>query len=145
MKRFFVVISGLCCLAGAGFAVYHFLMRYEAGQSPMIWLAVALPIGLAVVGLVLLAWACSDNFYHVTSGTVVGHYFTPAHTTTPIWIPGTPGTGSSPATPGMMMPGHSEPDDWAIQIQDEHGRTGVLHFSSNVFNDYPMGSQYPKA
>lgn len=81
----------------------------------------------AITGVVLgictfasLLWAFDDNFYGVKSGVVIDESFTAAHCVKVC-----------------------SPDDWALEIRSDDGKTGWLHFRENVFETYPRGSQYP--
>lgn len=141
MKRFSIVTSGIVSIVGGFYSFYHFCLKPETSS---IWLVFGPMIGLVLLGITLLVWGMSDNLHNVKAGTVIGHNFTRAHMTQSVYIPGSPAIGSSPGTPATYIPGYWVNDDWAINLRDSKGRTGWLHFSANVLDEYPIGSRYPQ-
>jgi len=144
MRRTFFVLLTVGLLFGAGHSFYYFSIKPEWPERYSLWLMGGLPLGLLILAVVTGCVAASDNIYRVKSGKVVDHSFTPAHTTQPVYIPGTPGNGTTPGTPSTYIPGHHEPDDWALCLENAKGRRGWLHFSGNVLKRYPIGSHYPR-
>jgi hypothetical protein len=131
-----IVVAALATWFAAGYSIWYYTFRpgyYEELAS--LWVVVALPLTLFLIGGGFLIWACSDNIYRINTGTVVAHDFTPAHRTPTTFI----------YSSNVVMPiqGQWIEDDWAIQIEDENGRTGWLHFDSpDIFELYPLGSRY---
>ncbi len=99
---------------------YYLFYRDALELVPL--LTVALFIGT-------LIWSTNDNFYDVKSGVVVAQHFTPAH--------------YDYVLVNKVLVPQWRPDDWAIQVRSENGRTGWFHYGENVFGHYPEGSHYP--
>jgi hypothetical protein len=145
MKRTVIALSSLASFAASGLLFYYVEVRGSDGysyQAPNPWLGFILPGLLLILGFAFLVWACSDNIYNVHEGLVVDHSFTPAHTQPATYIPGTPGNGKTPGTPAVYVPARHVPDDWAIEVKDKEGHSGWLHFGSDVFKEYPIGTYY---
>lgn len=105
------------------------------GYRESIWVGVVLPVALWAIALGSLIWSLDDNFYDVKSGVVIGQTFTPAYIT--------PVTCTSVGNTTVCSGGVPIPDDWAIEIRGTNGKTGSIHFGTNVFAEYPKGSLYP--
>jgi hypothetical protein len=99
------------------------------------WIALGIPVLILLLAGGSLFWSLNDNYYGVKSGVVIEQQFTPAHQNPPTII------SSGKST--VIMPGAWVPDDWSIQIKSNSGKTGWIHFSNNVFLNYPKGSPYP--
>lgn len=136
MKRFVIVVAALATWFAAGYSIWYYTIRPDSYEELAgLWEVVVLPLTLFLIGGGFLIWACSDNIYRIKTGTVVAHDFTPAHRTPTIFI----------YSSTLVMPIQDQwvEDDWAIQVEDDNGRTGWLHFdSAEVFERYPVGSRY---
>lgn len=135
MKRFVIFVAAAAAFISAGYWIYYFGFQLDYyRQLSDLWVIITPTIILFGVGVGLLIWATSFNIHRLKTGTVVNHSFTPANSSF-IFIP--VGNGAT-----MLLPTPAG-DEWAIQIQDNRGRTGWLCFSENVLVHYPIGSSYP--
>lgn len=75
-----------------------------------------------------------DNPYRVQSGQVVAQDFTPEHTNL--------------SCVNSVCTATTVADDWALKLHNckdfKVCRSGWIHFDSNVFKQYPVGSNYPR-
>lgn len=99
-------------------------------------------IGFAIYGLLVYS---SSNFHRITSGTVTGHHFTPAHMGT-MPIPVTtvlPGPNGVPitSTTVTVVP-HWYEDTWTLTVTDAAGHTATFEYASDPSADHPVGSTY---
>jgi hypothetical protein len=145
MRRFGFIVSGFGLWVIAGYMFYKNLIALDYMQDPSIWWAIIVPLGLLIVGAFpFIHGLTSDNIYNIKSGVVLAQDFTPRH-----YVQGTT-TYTSSTVNGVttmipiIVPGHWEDDDWALKLQDEAGHTGWLHFASDVFSNYPVGTHYPR-
>ncbi|HEU0266144.1 MAG TPA: hypothetical protein VFQ70_00780 [Candidatus Saccharimonadaceae bacterium] len=99
------------------------------------WVAVGVPFVVLAISITMAFWSFNDNYYDVKSGTVVNQDFTPAHMT--------PSTIINTGKTITVVPGTWVDDDWAIEVKNSDGVEGWIHFSSNPFSEYPIGSHYP--
>ena len=127
-----IAISVVLFIA-TGIAIWWFMIKDDYNRPA--WRALGIPVAMMVVAVGSLFWSLNDNYYDVKSGVVVAQDFTPAHMTPPTIIY----TGKTTT----VVPGHWVDDDWAIEIRGDNGHTGWIHFSTNVFAEYPIGSHYP--
>lgn len=126
-----------------------FLLLPDVSDPDAGLMVFVLPLSLMIGFMLLFAWcfykAVSDNIYNIKAGKVIAQGFTPAHMTQAIYIPGTPGVNGNPGTQPTYVPAMWVDNDWALQLEDlSTGRTGWRHFGSNVFDEYPIGSYYPR-
>lgn len=126
-----VITVALFVLAGVAF---WWFLAHEDFDRP-VWQAIGIPFVILLVAFGSLFWSANDNYYDITSGTVVSQDFTAAHMTPPTVI----NNGKTTT----VIPGHWVDDSWAIEIRGGSGHTGWIHFESNVFSQYPIGSHYP--
>ncbi len=87
------------------------------------------PIVVIMLALSSFIWSLSDNYQHVDSGTVIAQKFTDDY--------------YSYVLSGKVLVPIYHPDDWALELLAEDGRTGKVHFKHDVFEQYPVGSHYP--
>ena len=90
---------------------------------------------VATAGMAALK-ALDDNSYRVDSGTVVGQTFSPS-----TYMP-------QICSNGVCTGGYYTDDDWALKlcnhtIKPGHCTYGTLHFTVDVFPQYPVGHEYP--
>lgn len=115
------------CVVVIGDDDYHFVA--------VIVVALSLVVAMGMTSLKAL----DDNSYRVTRGIVIGQNFTPAYFTPLVC------TGNPVVCTGNVY----VPDDWALTLRDcetyERCVEGTLHFASNVFGQYPVGSHYPNS
>ena len=131
-QPFAITISVLLFVA-TGVAFWWFMVRDDFMRRA--WQAVGIPIVVMLVAFGSLFWSLNDNYYDVKSGVVIAQDFTAAHMTPPTVI----NNGKTTT----VVPGHWVDDDWAIEVRGDNGHTGWIHFSTNVFAEYPIGSHYP--
>ncbi len=139
MRRFCFGATCVMLFALSTWAFIHFALGSPPTEDPYdhysLWLVFGLPGLLMCLGLVALCITASDNIYWVKSGIVISHRFTAAHEERTFRMYGK-----------VVMPATEYvPADWALCVRDSRGREGWLHFSSNVFSRYPIGSHYPEA
>jgi len=117
----------------AAFVLFWFLTFHLDVESA--WVAIGVPFVVLAISIAMAFWLLNDNYNHVTSGVVVNEQFTPAHETPPTII--------STGKVTTVVPGTWVDDDWSIEVRNDQGKEGWIHFSSNPFAEYPIGSQYP--
>jgi hypothetical protein len=145
VRRTVIALTAAACLAGSAYSFYYFAIRPPYyGPDYGVWLEFVLPVVLLLASFGFLVWSFSDNIYNIKEGKVVGHSFEKAHMSPPVYVPGTPGTATTPGTPSIYVPGHWVPDTWSLQLEDARGRTGWISFEDNVFDQYPVGTNYPR-
>lgn len=118
-------------------SVWFFMFHLDLDS---IFQTLVIPGVLIVAAFWATIWAADDNFYDVKSGVVIEHSFTAAHTTPVTCTPIT----TNGITTISCSGGTYVPDDWAIEIRNENGKSGWIHFTQDVFADYPVGARYPK-
>ncbi len=118
-----------------GVGMFCFLMYMMMNDTYFTSLASVMVVLCATLALLVMPVLklIDDNPYRINSGQVVAQDFTPEHTVM---------VCSKVCTPMFV------PDDWAILLRNcqeyDQCHTGWLHFDSNVFDQYPKGSSYPR-
>ena len=144
MRRFGFIVAGLVMLYIGGDMFFKNVIILDYTQNVSLWWGLIIPFGFFIAGLITLLYgATADNIYRIKSGTVVKQSFTPHHLVPGVTTFSTTVVNNTPITTPIVIPPHWVDDDWALQLEDERGKRGWLHFSENVFDDYPKGARYP--
>ena len=133
MKRAVFALLGLSLLFLSGYNFWYFLLRPDYYEHVNAWAGLGLSLLFIALGVASLAYATHDNIYHIKCGVVVDRSYVPAHYVPGAWIY---------ASTMIYIPGHHEPDDWALKLKGDNDHTGWLHFSVDVLSSYPIGSYY---
>jgi hypothetical protein len=117
------------------FALYAW--RVLRDKAPDYHLAAVLTIFIVMLGCFSLALvrALDDNSHRIDSGTVVDQSYTQETYISQI------------CANGVCTGGYDIPEDWALKLcnRDVHPGSctyGTVHFSRDVFGQYPIGSYY---
>lgn len=107
------------------------MMHSAAVLDKSLVVTFVIPTVVLFIGIFSIMWSFSPNYYNISSGVVVEHTFTAAHT--------------SYVLVGKVLVPTRHDDTWTITVYDEAtGRKGSFSYeSAEAFKNYPVGSRYP--